>query len=265
VILEADKEYVIRFMAKDARRREMDKEIIEKVRKLRALATSSEPHEAVLAFVNAEALMKEHGISEGNPQIGAFPFPTNRWGKPMFPVSPYPLCKDVEPGKWTRFMDMSSGGGQKLPWHYIYIEAPEAEARVIFYNRFDRDPDCVTCTCCGEDYSVSESESLGEATAYDRGCKTVCVANPEARFPDIGDEEWVEAAGDSEWDRKRFMSLADYLTKHNRPELAEKQESRALARREDRDREACLIIRAADIKPEERKGEVHRSGYVWQD
>lgn len=73
---------------------------------------------------------------------------------------------------FTRFMDMHSGGRTKLPpYEYIYIEAPEKEARIIFQNRFDRDPDHVTCQCCGNDYSVSESNSLASASAYDRGCK----------------------------------------------------------------------------------------------
>lgn len=26
---------------------------------------------------------------------------------------------------WTHFMDMHSGGGQKLDWPHIFIEAPE--------------------------------------------------------------------------------------------------------------------------------------------
>lgn len=72
---------------------------------------------------------------------------------------------------WTKFLDMSSGGGEKLDWWSIWIEAPEAEARVIFYNLFDRDPDNVTCDCCGEDYSVTEYGTLENATAYERNCR----------------------------------------------------------------------------------------------
>lgn len=69
-------------------------------------------------------------------------------------------------------MDMHSGGGTKVsPYEYIYIEAPEAEARVIFYNRFGRNPDRVTCTCCGEDYSLTEGDSLERLSAYDRRCE----------------------------------------------------------------------------------------------
>lgn len=70
---------------------------------------------------------------------------------------------------WTLFWDMHSGGGCKEPpYEKIYIEAPEDEARVIFYNRFSHSPDRVTCTCCGNDYSVSSSETLEEATEFHR-------------------------------------------------------------------------------------------------
>ena len=70
---------------------------------------------------------------------------------------------------WTEFWDMHSGGGRKLDWDFIYIEAPLAEARAIFYSLFGRNPERVTCTCCGEDYALEEYETLEEATAYQRG------------------------------------------------------------------------------------------------
>ncbi len=67
---------------------------------------------------------------------------------------------------WTQFMDMHSGGGSKEKWSQIFIEAPEDEAKVIFYNRFHHNPERVTCTCCGEDYSITENASLEELTDY---------------------------------------------------------------------------------------------------
>jgi len=73
--------------------------------------------------------------------------------------------------KVTRFMDMHSGGGCKEPpYNKIYIEAPEQEAMVIFQNRFGHNPNRVTCTCCGEDYSIDESKSFAQASGYDRNC-----------------------------------------------------------------------------------------------
>ena len=70
--------------------------------------------------------------------------------------------------KWTSFSDMHSGGGRKLEWEQIFIEAPEEEARNIFYNRFDRYPDHVSCDCCGSDYSVNELDNLDDVTRWAR-------------------------------------------------------------------------------------------------
>jgi hypothetical protein len=71
-------------------------------------------------------------------------------------------------------MDMGSGGTAKIrrdgkPVDYVYIEAPEAEAREIFRSTFDEDPDWIACSCCGSNFSVDEeSDDLAQATAYER-------------------------------------------------------------------------------------------------
>ena len=72
---------------------------------------------------------------------------------------------------WTQFMDMHSGGGSKLKWDYIYIEAPAGRAEEIFEEKFDRNPHNVTCDCCGSDYSVQEEKTLEQATGYHRRCE----------------------------------------------------------------------------------------------
>lgn len=59
---------------------------------------------------------------------------------------------------WTRFFDMSSGGYEKLPFTTIWVEAPEAEAARIFEDMTGRDPENVTCACCGSDYTFYEAE-----------------------------------------------------------------------------------------------------------
>lgn len=64
---------------------------------------------------------------------------------------------------WTKFNDMHSGGGSKLDWEEIFIEAPEDDACIIFQNMFGRNPCTVTCTCCGADYFVLEYDTLEEA------------------------------------------------------------------------------------------------------
>lgn len=60
---------------------------------------------------------------------------------------------------WTRFYDTSSVGSEKLDHGTIYIEAKEPVARMVFALKFNRDPDNVTCECCGSDYSVTEDDS----------------------------------------------------------------------------------------------------------
>ena len=135
--------------------------------------------------------------------------------------------------KWTQFMDMASGGGTKEKnYSYIYIEAPEQEAKVIFYNRFGHSPDRVSCTCCGSDYSITESDSLEEATAYNRGC-----AYSEKL------KKWVDEP-DTEKYAKKYLTLPQYI----------KDEG-----------DSILIVRADDIKASERVGEVPEQGYVWQN
>lgn len=94
---------------------------------------------------------------------------------------------------WTQFHDMHSGGGQKLEWAQIFIEAPEAEARRIFESMFDRDPDNVTCDCCGADYSVSEDVSLAQATGYERRCRHLKTPRgPDGRYSQPTDPAYRE-------------------------------------------------------------------------
>lgn len=131
---------------------------------------------------------------------------------------------------WTQFMDMHSGGGRKESFDVCYIEAAEEEAKVVFFNRFGHSPNRVSCTCCGEDYSVSEHETLEQATAYNRGCKFSKEENCyiEERATEVG-----------------FYSYQPLETY-----------------REQKD---VCIIPEVDIVNEERKGEVPEQGYVWQD
>ena len=71
---------------------------------------------------------------------------------------------------FTQFWDMHSGGGCKEePYENIYIEAPKEKAVMVFFNRFHHSPFRVSCTCCGEDYSVNEYKTLKDATAFHRG------------------------------------------------------------------------------------------------
>ena len=130
---------------------------------------------------------------------------------------------------WTQFWDMHSGGGSKEPQDKIYIQAPEDEAKIIFYNLLGHNPERVSCTCCGEDYSISECESLQEATAYHRNCA----------YENGG---YVERPNREYGNNRPLTKLEDYV----------KQDD-------------VLVIYATDITPNDRIGEVPRQGYIWQD
>jgi len=132
---------------------------------------------------------------------------------------------------WTQFWDMHSGGDQKEKQAQIYIEAPEARAKVIFYNRFGHNPERVSCTCCGPDYSISESKTLKQASAFQRGCKTKKDRSGYLEKPDTHDN----ICG-------KYRAIEQYSKE---PDV--------------------LIIYAKDIKPSDRKGEVPEQGYVWKD
>ncbi|MEK6832742.1 MAG: hypothetical protein AABY32_01730 [Nanoarchaeota archaeon] len=131
---------------------------------------------------------------------------------------------------WTRFMDMHSGGGQKEDYSHIYIEAPIEEAKIIFYNRFGHNPERITCTCCGEDYSIHGDKDLKQLTAFHRDCdynkkKNKYIEKPCKRYSMF-----------------KYVTLAKYK---KQPDV--------------------LFISKKDIKPEERKGSIPRQGYVWVD
>ena len=155
---------------------------------------------------------------------------------------------------WTRFMDMHSGGGTKEPpYQYILIEAPEEEAKVIFYNRFRHNPERVTCTCCGDDYSIGEHATLDDATGFDRGCDF-------AHFRPDG----TECAESEAWVPGKGMTPG--YTQHYAERPAKKYAFREYTTLEDYLKNPdVLVIREADIKPKERSGEVPTQGYVWRD
>lgn len=166
---------------------------------------------------------------------------------------------------WTKFWDMHSGGrtkiwqkpdgtfsgdyweGEKKKWiekQIVYIEAPEQEAKVIFYNRFGHSPDRVTCNCCGSDYSISEDKSLRQLTAYHRGCDYAYlnksgkeVEKSKAWIPGKGMKKGYTCGYVERQDPKhtweKYRNLKTYLLE---PDV--------------------LIICARDIKPTERLGEL---------
>lgn len=129
----------------------------------------------------------------------------------------------------TQFMDMHSWGSLKEKQQYIYIEAPQEEAELIFYNRFWHNPNRVSCTCCGNDYSISESETLEQASAYERWCR---YDNKSNKYVDEKDPKWY----------RDYISLDIYKWF-----------------------KSIIIIYEKDIKPEERVWTLPEQGYVYID
>ena len=142
---------------------------------------------------------------------------------------------------WVQFHDMHSGGGQKLEWAQIFIEAAsEDEGKIIFYNKFGRNPERVTCTCCGEDYSISTNESLAQITAFNRGCKYIKGSSDKRGYYIENDEAVPEGADLNVPWHKKYLTLADYVKSKD-----------------------VKVIYASQIKPSEKVGSVPAEGYVW--
>lgn len=169
---------------------------------------------------------------------------------------------------WTRFMDMHSGGRTKVvrlkggtfidgdnytkkgqPIDYIYIEAPIHEAKLVFYNRFSHNPERVSCTCCGGDYSISEGENLAQLTAFNRHCAYDETLKAYVERQDESLRQYVAGAEDDEvW--RAYLNQRGNAVKHITLEDYMKLPD-------------VLFIPATHIKPEERRGEVPEQGYVW--
>lgn len=157
---------------------------------------------------------------------------------------------------WTRFMDMASGGRQKERFAYCYIEAPEEDAKVIFYNRFGHNPERVSCTCCGPDYSIGQSTTLEEATAHERDCRW--VEDPRGisayREPDYRKGFYLEPGQPIPGN----MVLGRRYKEGDGVTVEEwKRSGKGIGGG------GVEFIYAADIKPEERTGEVPDEGYIW--
>ena len=131
---------------------------------------------------------------------------------------------------WTHFWDMHSGGGLKEECANIFIEAPEEEAKIIFYNRFGHNPERVSCTCCGNDYSISEGEDLAQLTGYHRGCQY-----------NKSTHKYLEDSSEETY-RDKYQTLGQYLKS-----------------------DGVMVIYAKDVKPEELSGDIPDQGYIWVD
>lgn len=168
---------------------------------------------------------------------------------------------------WTHFWDMHSGGGLKEPWHHIYIEAPKEEAKLIFYNHFGHNPERVTCTCCGEDYAINSHESLQQLTGYHRGCWYLETPRGEdGRYlnddPVIREHLYLEEGEEPpegyrvaarQYRRGPHVPFEEWLGRDGETGDGSASDS------------SFKLLRASEIRPEERRGELPEQGYVWAD
>lgn len=147
---------------------------------------------------------------------------------------------------WTQFWDMHSGGNQKEKFDKIYIEAPREEAIAVFYSRFGHNPERVSCTCCGEDYTIHRGETLAEITAFHRGCDSLVRDRPhpekgwEDRYVEIGESVIVPDGFNLRKGTGKKTTLEQYVKKPG-----------------------VLVIYADEIKNHERTVRVPEQGYVW--
>ena len=200
------------------------------------------------------------------------------------------MSNAIVPIKWTHLWDMHSGGGLKEDAAHFFIEAPEDEAKLIFYNRYGHNPDRVSCTCCGSDYSVSESDSLQRASGWHRECAHDASGYIEER--DRSSDHYVLDffkrglipkdhkamklyrmaidKGASEQERKtamdKLMAIPEFPGLWGPPDFVPFEEFERTGRLSKAfGQEQAVIIRAADIKPHERQGSLPEQGYVWLD
>jgi hypothetical protein len=125
-------------------------------------------------------------------------------------------------------MDMHSGGSQKLKWSNIIIEAEsQRQACAVFYAKFNRSPYRVICTCCGEDYSISERDSIEE------------YASPG----------WLDSEAEYFKQHAKTKDGRDYV-------MRERERCKSMVAN-------AKIILADEIADEERQGDIPSEGYVW--
>jgi len=167
---------------------------------------------------------------------------------------------------WTHFWDMHSGGGLKEPWQHIYIEAPMEQAKSVFYNRFGHNPDRVTCTCCGNDYSISEEETLADVTWYQRNCDTGWFyVDSDEEVTDMTDERFPQPRG-VVWDTDAQQHVVDGRVVECRH--VERPSKRALKteRYQTLDeylQQDILVIYDSEISDYEKSVKVPEQGYIW--
>ena len=166
---------------------------------------------------------------------------------------------------WTLFWDMHSGGCTKEdPYDKIYIQASKEEAKVIFYNRFGHNPDRVSCTCCGSDYSISESPTLEDASGFHRNCRYAYKDPKGKEVPQ--NKAWVSGKGLKRGYYAGYVEERDDGSDKYYNTKAEAKKSKPYIKLKNYIKQKdVLVIYDKDIKASERTGSIPKQGYVWVD
>lgn len=78
----------------------------------------------------------------------------------------------LDSGTWTIFEDAYADGKLKFKdYEWIIVEGSEETALPLFMKMTKVDPKRVTCTCCGQHFSIREYDSVFQATGFQRSCQ----------------------------------------------------------------------------------------------
>jgi len=161
---------------------------------------------------------------------------------------------------WTLFWDMHSGGSLKEPpYDKIYIEISREVAERVFQAKFGHNPNRVTCTCCGEDYSISDYDTLEEASAYHRNCIWAEPKRPD-NYNKLSFQEQCE------WSKIHPGGWFESLnTVPNDWRTDSKSDKDVIPLQEYVSRKNIKVICANEITDAEKNTELGGRGYVWDD
>jgi len=134
---------------------------------------------------------------------------------------------------------------------FLRLEDQVGNIQNNYCAKCTRNPNRVTCTCCGEDYSVSEHENLEQATAYERECRSAWFDKHGKEIPQ--EEAWVPGKGCVDGAYGKYVEEQRVEYSHDPYRTLEEYLKDPSA----------LFIFAKDIKPSEQKGQLRKEGYVW--
>lgn len=134
---------------------------------------------------------------------------------------------------WTKITNNYNGGSAFMPYDYVFIEADENDACMIFATKFVVDHRNEVCDCLFDNLNVDSGPSIKSLTVYDRGCEY-----------DKSKGEWVESQrlGAESWNP--YISVEDFLIKN---------------------RDKVLIIRKHEFPEGWKEMNIYKQRMTWED